>query len=75
MFKCIALFLYLGLTVGCSLKDIGVKGAEVYDTAVGTAVFTLCWGASVGSIRREFGDRPEVWSGLCPEGEGLEITE
>ena len=75
MFKCIVILIYLGLSTACSLKDIGIKGAEVNDTAVDTAVFTLCWGASIGSIRRQFGDNPEVWKELCTQEDGLEITE
>ncbi len=74
--KCILLFVYLGIASGCaSLSDIGSKGAEINDTAVDTAVFTLCWGASVGSIRREFGNKPEVWTALCSKEMGLELPE
>ncbi len=73
MKECIVLLVWLGLTTGCSLSDIGIKGAEINDTAVDTAVFTLCWGASIGSIRREFGDNPETWKALCANEDGLEI--
>ncbi len=75
MTKCIALLVYLGLTSGCSLADIGTNGAEYNDTAVDTAKFTLCWGASIGSIRREFGSDPEVWKLLCAQDDDLEIAE
>ena len=76
MSKCILLFIYLGLTTGCaSLSDIGDKGAEYNDTAVDVAIFTLCWGASVGSIRREFGDRPETWNALCDKETGITLPE
>ena len=75
MEKCIILLVWLGLTAGCSLSDIGIKGAEINDTAVDTAVFTLCWGASIGSIRREFGDKPEIWKELCASADGVEIVE
>ncbi len=77
MGKCIVLLVYLGITSGCSLSlaDIGTKGAEYNDTAVDTAKFTLCGGASVGSIRREFGDKPEVWKALCEQDDEVEIIE
>ena len=75
MTKCIALLVYLGITSGCSLDNFARKGAEYNDKAVTAAKFTLCWGASIGSIRREFGDDPEVWKLLCAQADDLEITE
>ena len=73
MSKCIILLVWLGITAGCSLSDIGIRGAEYNDKAVATSVFMLCYGASVGSIRREFGDDPDVWKNLCTKEDGVEI--
>jgi hypothetical protein len=65
------------LLTGCSLlpnlpniSDIVRRGAKVNDTAVDTAKFTLCHGASIGSLRRQFTmqEREELWKTLdCPE--------
>lgn len=55
------------LLTGCVAEQAIKKGAEVNDSAVDASVFTLCSGASVGSIRRNFGapDKAQVWRALC----------
>lgn len=56
------------IMVGCTtLPEAAQKGAEINDGAVDTAIWTLCYGASVGAIRREFGQRPDVWLTLCDD--------
>jgi len=53
---------------GCATIGTAVeKGADANDSAVQAAEFTLCQGASVGSIRRAFGTRPEIWRELCAD--------
>jgi hypothetical protein len=53
---------------GCVLgPTITEQASDANDEAVRSAEFVLCRGASVGSIRRAFGDRPEVWAALCKE--------
>lgn len=54
------------MVAGCGgMSDLTKKGAEVNDDAVQAAEFAICYGASVGAIRRAYGDRPEVWRELC----------
>jgi len=53
---------------GCStLARIVDYGAAANTEAVEASVFTLCEGASVGSIRREFTtpEAVETWKRLC----------
>lgn len=54
---------------GCADKsEMALKGAQVMDQATDVAVWQLCYGASVGALRREFrGDtkRIEAWRTLC----------
>jgi len=60
-----ALCLLIGLT-GCSTTaEIVERGADANDAALNAAVFTICHGASIGSVRRKFGARMEAWQGLC----------
>ena len=53
---------------GCSTiaKFTGVA-AGVNDEALNAAEFTICQAASVGSIRRHYGDadKAKVWAELC----------
>ena len=44
-----------------------VIAAGVNDEMLNAAEFTICYGASIGSIRRRFGDpeRSQVWQDLC----------
>jgi uncharacterized protein YceK len=53
---------------GCASVGIAVdKAAEANDTGVDSAVWYLCHGASIGSIRREFGQKPGAWESLCSD--------
>lgn len=59
------LCLVLGLA-GCgTTAEIVERGADANDAALNAAVFTICSGASIGSVRRKFGDRMEAWTTLC----------
>ncbi len=67
--KLIAGYFMMLLLSGCgTLGDVVQTGREANDTAVDAAIFTLCEGASVGSIRREFGARANDWEALCDDG-------
>jgi len=60
-------FLTIILT-GCVTLNDGIRmAAETNDKAVKTAEFTICYGATIGSIRRSYGspDRQQVWKDLC----------
>lgn len=62
------------LLSGCAGLETAVdRGAQANDAAVEAAKFCLCWGCSVGSIRREFGDidRAELWQSLCKSPDGF----
>lgn len=50
-----------------AVKPAIEKGAEANDAAVSASLFTICQGASVGAIRREFSSeaKAEVWRSLC----------
>lgn len=63
-----AIVLFSLLLTGCSTLDTVIQtGAEANDTAVQAAEFTLCQGASIGAIRRAYGDRPAIWRELCSD--------
>lgn len=44
-----------------------VVGRELNDEAINVSVFTICEGASVGAVRRKFGDEEGamIWKLLC----------
>lgn len=51
---------------GCSATVAVVeKGAEINDSALEAAEFTICQAASIGAIQRRYGDSPERWNALC----------
>ena len=55
---------------GCGILPNAIeKGSEINDGAVSASLFTLCRGASIGAIRREFGtpEKAETYSKLCGE--------
>jgi hypothetical protein len=56
------------LMTGCAAFDKAISvGEKVNDEALTAAEFTICYGASVGSIRRHYGDelKAKVWASLC----------
>jgi len=60
----------ISLLSGCSsIMRITDYGAAANSTVVKSSIFTLCNGASVGAIRREFSttEKVEVWKRLCDE--------
>lgn len=65
---CVIVVMSLLSLSGCTtISRIVDYGASANTEAVEASVFTICEGASVGSIRREF-DTPEkvdVWKRLC----------
>lgn len=69
----------LALTLsGCSaITRMAEKGATANDEAVSIAMFTLCQGASVGAIKREFNtaERAEIWAKLCDKSTALLPTK
>lgn len=61
------------LLIGCETIQPAIdRGAQANDAAVDASIFALCQGASIGSIRREFRDRPDVWLMLCGDSFLLE---
>ena len=65
----ILLIAIMALTLSsCSLSGIvASKGADANDDAIEAALFTLCQGASIGSINRKFDtpERADVLAKLC----------
>jgi hypothetical protein len=60
---------------GCAYVPVAIdRAAAANDEAVTSAEWVICKGASVGSIRRAYGDRPEVWAELCREGAATELV-
>jgi uncharacterized lipoprotein len=60
--------LVFGLISGCgTIEKVISKGAEVNDKALNAAEFTICKGATVGSIRRHYStaEQAKVWRDLC----------
>ena len=69
-YKTILLLIWIMASVnGCaSYVDRAVdKAAQVSDEALNAAEFTICKGASVGSVRRHYGspDKARIWAALC----------
>lgn len=63
-----SLIVFALVASGCAYVPVAVdKASQANDEAVTSAEFVICRGASIGSIRRAFGDRPDVWAGLCLE--------
>lgn len=61
---------------GCSLVGSGVeKAAQANDEALKAAEFTICQGASIGSIRRKFDtpEKAEMWKSLCKENQDFQL--
>lgn len=51
------------------------KGAQAYDEGLANSVWFLCNAASVGSIRRTFGNKMDAYNALCTEAAlRLEMT-
>ncbi len=71
--KYLILILLLGLGGCTSLTPLLKAGAEINDEAVNAATFTLCYGASVGSIRRSFTleERQQLWDILQCSDKGM----
>lgn len=60
------------LLSGCSVIGTAIEhAANANDTAVQSSLFTLCRGASIGSIRREFNtpEKAQTYSELCGESQ------
>lgn len=67
-----AVTLFIAILIGLSgcarLQKVVRAGADANDNAVKAAIFTICRGASIGAIRREFGKDPQsvfAWGALC----------
>lgn len=43
------------------------KGAQAYDEGLANALWFMCSGASVGSIRRTFGKNMAAYNSLCAD--------
>jgi hypothetical protein len=76
----IALTLATSVLVGCSTisEPIFKFGKKINDDAIATATFALCYGSSVGSIRRSFTaqERKTLWAVLkCPDEVKVETPE
>ena len=71
--KTLILLLVIFLT-GCSaLGSMINRAAKVNDDALKAAEFSICNGASVGSVKRRF-NTPELaklWRELCEENQGF----
>ena len=84
MYRPVVLTLLLLLLSGCSMTGvetvteiIATKGAAVHDKALNDAEWFLCYGASVGSVRRRYGsteDGAATYRKLCAKGAG-EVIE
>lgn len=73
--KLILALIFAALLAGCSssptltvvTEQAAAIDARTNDDLLDTAEFINCEGASIGSIRRKFGDpeRSQVWQDLC----------
>lgn len=68
------LVLFIILLPGCeTLNMVTEQAAKVNDQALKNAEFTVCQGASIGSIRRRFNtpELAELWRKMCTEQQGF----
>lgn len=74
MKKLLTILVTLIFFTGCeTLGLVTDKAAKMNDEALKSAEFTICNGASVGSVRRRF-DTPELaelWRKMCQEQQGF----
>ncbi len=59
LFTTLALFALLLL--GACTAAVKSRGAQVFDTALDTAIYTKCYAASIGSIDRRYMQTREGW--------------
>ncbi len=64
------LFVILILLTGCASFNTGFaagteKGAQAADSALDSALWYVCKGASVGAVNRRFGSAPSAYKALC----------
>lgn len=73
--KKIILLAAMGLSGCVSVGEVVDTAADANDQAVGAAEFTICNGASVGSIRRSFNtpERIQAWKTLCMKENGFSL--
>ena len=72
--KSLTVIIFTLAITGCSTIESAIgRAAEVNDNALDTAHFTVCNGASIGSIRRKFNtpELAELWRKLCEEKQGF----
>jgi len=65
---------------GCDtvpVKELANRGADLNDDALEAAEFTVCYGASVGSIRRKYGssELAKIWREFCNQTDSLDIQK
>lgn len=74
MFKKTLIALAIAATMsGCALKSFVDKAAKVNDDVLKAAEFSICKGASIGSVKRRF-NTPELaklWKDFCQEEQGF----
>jgi hypothetical protein len=64
--------LLIPLLAGCASDVMISRAAGANDSALDGAVFMVCNGASVGSVRRRFGteEQAQIWRELCEQHQG-----
>jgi len=68
--KTLILVLIISILSGCAgMAQIVDAGAKANDNALQAAKFTICRGASIGSVIREFDtpDKAKAWKELCTQ--------
>jgi hypothetical protein len=64
------------MMTGCAYMPMAIDYAsQKNDEAVRSAEWMICKGASVGAIRRAYGDRADVWAELCRESAAAELVQ
>lgn len=80
--KKIALFwMLIFVLAGCAqyeafqdLKEMGKKrAADVADNKLENDIWFICQGATIGSIRRKWGNKSEVYNNFCKDSSGSVI--
>lgn len=72
MYKLLGIAVVVFTLTGCTaLEKITGKASTVNDEALNTAEWTICYAASIGSIRRKYStpEKAKVWRELCSTGE------
>ncbi len=71
--KALLIIALLATLSGCAYVSLGVqKASKAADTALGSSVWYVCKGATIGAVTRRFGNHTAAYNNFCSAGTILE---